>query len=35
MANGLIGVIGGTGLGDALAKLIGDGEFCDIETPHF
>jgi 5'-methylthioadenosine phosphorylase len=33
MAEELIGMIGGTGLGDALAELIGDGEFCDIETP--
>jgi len=33
MAEELIGVIGGTGLGDALAELIGNGKFCDIETP--
>ena len=33
MAEELIGVIGGTGLGDALAELIVDGEFCEIETP--
>ena len=33
MANGLIGIIGGTGLGDALSEHITNGEFCDIETP--
>jgi len=33
MAKGLIGVIGGTGLGDALAEHIADAEFHDIETP--
>jgi len=33
MAKELIGVIGGTGLGDALSKHIVDAEFCDIETP--
>jgi len=33
MAEELVGVIGGTGLGDALAELIVDGEFCEIETP--
>ena len=33
MAKELIGVIGGTGLGDALRQDIVDAEFCDIETP--
>ena len=33
MAKGLIGIIGGTGLGDALAEQIADAEFCDISTP--
>jgi len=33
MAEELIGIIGGTGLGDALGEHIIDGEFCDIETP--
>lgn len=33
MAEELIGVIGGTGLGDALAELLADAEFRDIETP--
>ena len=33
MAAGLVGIIGGTGLGDALAEHITDAEFCDIETP--
>lgn len=33
MAKQLIGVIGGTGLGDALAEHIADAEFCDIDTP--
>ena len=33
MAEELIGIIGGTGLGDALAGHIVDAEFCDIETP--
>jgi 5'-methylthioadenosine phosphorylase len=33
MAEELIGVIGGTGLGDALSEDIVDAEFCDIETP--
>ncbi len=33
MAAGLVGIIGGTGLGDALAEHISDAEFCDIETP--
>jgi len=29
----LIGIIGGTGLGDSLSKRIADGEFVDVETP--
>lgn len=33
MANGLTGLIGGTGLGEALAGDIGEAEFHDIETP--
>jgi 5'-methylthioadenosine phosphorylase len=33
MAEELIGIIGGTGLGDALAEHLEDVEFCDIETP--
>ncbi|HEW79353.1 MAG TPA: S-methyl-5'-thioadenosine phosphorylase [Phycisphaerales bacterium] len=33
MAEELIGIIGGSGLGDALAGHIVDAEFCDIETP--
>jgi 5'-methylthioadenosine phosphorylase len=33
MTEELIGIIGGTGLGDALGEHIVDGEFCDIETP--
>jgi 5'-methylthioadenosine phosphorylase len=33
MAEELIGIIGGTGLGDALAELLDDTEFHDIETP--
>lgn len=33
MAEELIGMIGGTGLGDALGEHITDGELCDIETP--
>ena len=33
MAEELIGIIGGTGLGDALSEHIIDGESCDIETP--
>ena len=33
MAEELIGIIGGTGLGDALAEHIIDGELCDVETP--
>jgi 5'-methylthioadenosine phosphorylase len=33
MAEELIGIIGGTGLGDALAEHLADTEFHDIETP--
>ena len=33
MAEELIGIIGGTGLGDALAERIADAEFHDIDTP--
>jgi len=33
MAEELIAIIGGTGLGDALAEHLEDGEFRDIETP--
>jgi 5'-methylthioadenosine phosphorylase len=33
MAEELIGIIGGTGLGDALAEHLEDGEFHDIDTP--
>ncbi len=33
MAEELIGMIGGTGLGEALGKHITDAEFLDIETP--
>ena len=33
MAKGLIGVIGGTGLGDALCEHLIDAEFHDIDTP--
>lgn len=33
MAEELIGIIGGTGLGDALAERIVDAEFHDIDTP--
>jgi len=33
MAEELIGIIGGTGLGDALAELLEDVELRDIETP--
>jgi 5'-methylthioadenosine phosphorylase len=33
MAEELIGIIGGTGLGDALAEHITDAEFCDADTP--
>ncbi|MHC4457389.1 MAG: hypothetical protein ACYS0I_09905 [Planctomycetota bacterium] len=33
MSNGLIGIIGGTGLGDALVEHLSDAEYCDVETP--
>jgi 5'-methylthioadenosine phosphorylase len=33
MEEELVGIIGGTGLGDALAEHIADAEFSDIETP--
>ena len=33
MSDGLIGIIGGTGLGDALAENIVQGESCEVETP--
>jgi len=33
MADGLIGIIGGTGLGDALAERITDAELHDVDTP--
>jgi 5'-methylthioadenosine phosphorylase len=33
MAEELIGIIGGTGLGDELAKQIADAELCDVDTP--
>jgi len=33
MAKELIGIIGGTGLGDALAGHITDAKFCDVKTP--
>ena len=33
MAEELIGIIGGTGLGDTLAEQIIDAEFCEIDTP--
>ena len=33
MTKGLIGIIGGTGLGDALAEQIADGKFYNINTP--
>jgi 5'-methylthioadenosine phosphorylase len=33
MVEKLIGIIGGTGLGDALAEQITDTELCDVETP--
>ncbi len=33
MAGKLVGIIGGTGLGDALAENIVQGEFCEVETP--
>jgi len=33
MAEELVGIIGGTGLGDALAESLRDAKFCDIDTP--
>ena len=33
MAKGLIGIIGGTGLGDAMAEHLADVEFRDVDTP--
>ncbi len=33
MPEGLIGIIGGTGLGDALIERIVDSEVCDVDTP--
>jgi purine nucleoside phosphorylase len=33
MAEELVGIIGGTGLGDALAERIADAEFHDVDTP--
>ena len=33
MAEELIGIIGGTGLGDELAEGLVDAEFCEIDTP--
>ena len=33
MAKELIGIIGGTGLGDAMAKRISDVKLCDVRTP--
>ncbi len=33
MAEELVGIIGGTGLGDVLAEHITDAEFCNINTP--
>jgi len=33
VSDGLIGIIGGTGLGDALAEHIVQGESCEVETP--
>ncbi|MFZ2149276.1 MAG: MTAP family purine nucleoside phosphorylase, partial [Sedimentisphaerales bacterium] len=33
MAEELVGIIGGTGLGDALAEHIVDAEFHDVKTP--
>ncbi|MHC4160434.1 MAG: S-methyl-5'-thioadenosine phosphorylase, partial [Planctomycetota bacterium] len=33
MANGLIGIIGGTGLGEALIEKLSDTEQQEIETP--
>jgi 5'-methylthioadenosine phosphorylase len=33
MTEGIIGIIGGTGLGDALEEEISGGELCEVETP--
>ena len=33
MAEELVGIIGGTGLGDALAEQLENAQFCDVETP--
>jgi 5'-methylthioadenosine phosphorylase len=33
MAQELVGIIGGTGLGDVLAEHITDAELCDVDTP--
>jgi 5'-methylthioadenosine phosphorylase len=33
MTDGLVGIIGGTGLGDALAENIVQSESCEVETP--
>jgi len=33
MAEELIGIIGGSGLGDSMAEQLADVEFCDIDTP--
>jgi len=33
MAEELVGIIGGTGLGDALTEHIKEAEFCEVETP--
>ena len=33
MAEELVGIIGGTGLGEVLAEHITDAEFHDIDTP--
>jgi 5'-methylthioadenosine phosphorylase len=33
MVEELVGIIGGTGLGDALAEHLSDAEFCDMDTP--
>ena len=33
MTEELIGIIGGTGLGDALAQQLSDGKFINVDTP--
>ncbi len=33
MAEELVGIIGGTGLGDALAEYLTDAEYCNVDTP--